>query len=312
MDMKTSKKRKHYIERIVRIKTNKLYKWSWLKFFICILGIFIFSLGINLFVVPNNLYTGGILGIAQLIRTAIVSIFKINTKFDISSIIYYLLNIPLFIFSYKRISKPFVNRTLLTVTLNSLFMALIPIPDKPLMNNVLSNTLVGGVLAGVGIGMILSTGSSTGGTDIVGVALSKGNSKITVGNIGLLFNTIIYGICGAIYGVEIMLYSILYSVFETIMIDRNHMQNIKSQTFVFTKKDPKALIKYINYDLRRGATYWKAIGGYTESNTYIIYTVLSKYERMRLEKHMNEFDKDAFMTGNDGILVRGEFNKYLF
>ena len=74
----------------------------------------------------------------------------------------------------------------------------------------------------------------------------------------------------------------------------------------------KKLIKYINYDLRRGATYWKAIGGYTESNTYIIYTVLSKYERMRLERHMNDFDKDAFMTGNDGIVVRGEFNKYLF
>lgn len=307
----TNKKRKYVLERKVKIKTNRLLRWGWFKFFKCMLGVLIFSLGINLFIVPSNLYTGGLLGLAQLIRTALMSTFNINTNIDISSIIYYLINIPLLIYAYKKLSKSFVNRTLLTVTINSVFLALIPIPSEPLMKNTLANTLIGGILSGVGIGMVLSTGSSTGGTDIIGIILTKGNSKITVGSISLGFNTFIYGICGIIYGVEIMLYSIVYSVFESIIIDRNHTQNIKSQTFIFTKKNPEKIIKFINFDLKRGATYWKATGGYTNTNTYIVCTVLSKYERMRLERHMNEFDEDAFMAENDGIMVKGEFNKYL-
>ena len=310
-DKNKNKKRKYVVERTVKIKTSKLFKWGWFKFFKCMLGLLIFCLGVNLFIVPSHLYTGGILGIAQLIRTAITSVFNINTSIDISAIIYYIINIPLFIYSYKKLSKTFFNRTLLTVTLNSILLAIIPIPNQPLMGDPLSNTLVGGILSGVGIGMVLSTGSSTGGIDIIGIVLSKGNSKITVGSIGLGFNTIVYSICGIIYGIETMLYSILYSVFETIMTDRNHMQNINSQTFIFTKKNPEKIIKYINFDLKRGATYWKATGGYTDSSTYIICTILSKYERMRLERHIKEFDEEAFMTGNDGVMVKGEFNKYL-
>ena len=63
--------------------------------------------------------------------------------------------------------------------------------------------------------------------------------------------------------------------------------------------------------MNRGATYWEAIGGYTETKTYIVYAVLSKYERMRLERHMHEFDEKAFMVGYDGMIVKGEFSKYL-
>lgn len=306
------KNRKEYkLENKVKDRVYKLYKWGWVKFEICLLGVFIFSLGVNLFIVPNNLYTGGILGVAQLIRTSMTSIFNINTSIDISSIIYYFVNIPLFILAYKKLSKEFFHRTLLTVTFNSLFLALIPIPSTPLMQSVLANTLVGGILSGVGIGMVLSTGSSTGGIDIVGMILCQGNGKITVGGISLFFNTFVYGISGLLYGVEIMLYSIIYSVFESIVTDRSHMQNINSQTFIFTKKEPDEMIKYINENLRRGATYWKANGGYTETSTYIICTVVSKYERMVLERHMKELDEDAFMTGNDGIMVKGEFKKYL-
>ena len=306
-----SKKKKYVIERTVKYKAIKSFEWGWFKVCKCILGLLIFSLGINLFIVPNNLYTGGILGMAQLIRTAIISVFNVNTSIDISAIIYYLINVPLFVFSYKRLSKVFFNRTLFGVTISSIFLAIIPIPKEPLMNNILANTLIGGMLSGIGVGMVLSTGSSTGGIDIIGIVLSQKNSIFTVGNISLLFNVIIYGVCGFMYGIEVMLYSIFYAVFETIMTDRNHMQNINSETFIFTKNNPDKIIKFINYNLKRGATYWEAIGGYTNTKTYIVYTALSKYERMRLERHMDEFDPNAFMVGNDGLLVKGDFNKYL-
>ena len=137
------------------------------------------------------------------------------------------------------------------------------------------------------------------------------SDKLSVGNIGLIFNLIVYSICGILYGIEIMIYSIIYSVFEAILLDKTHMQNIKSECFIFTKKDPKDMIKFINIDLKRGVTYWEAVGGYTNTKTYIVYTVLSKYERMKLERHINEFDKNAFMAENDEITVKGNFEKYL-
>ena len=299
------------------IKNNKIFNflkafnWGWFKFSKCIFGLFISSLAINLFIVPNNLYTGGTLGFAQILRTVIVSAFNINVNIDISSIIYYLINIPLFLIAYKDISKTFFIRTLFSVTINSIFLILIPIPKEPLIQDLLGNVLIGGIIGGIGIGMVLSTGSSTGGTDIVGIVMSKKNNKFTVGNIGLTFNVIVYGICGIKYGIEIMIYSIIYAIFETIMIDKNHTQNICSEAFIFTKKNPEKMITFINTELKRGATYWEAIGGYTHTRTYITYTVLSKYERMRLERHMKEFDNNAFMVGDDGVEIKGLFDKYL-
>ena len=292
-------------------KITKLFGWGWFKFSKCILGLFISSLAVNWFVIPNDLYTGGILGLSQIIRSLIKSTFNINTNFDISSVIYYLINIPLFLIAYKQISKKFFIRTLFAVTLNSIFLILIPIPENPLIDDVIGNILIGGILAGIGIGMILSTGGSSGGTDILGVALSKMNKKLTVGMISLIFNIVIYGICGIKYGVNVMIYSIIYAIFESIMIDRNHTQNICSEAFIFTKENPTSMIKFINNELNRGATYWEAIGGYTNTKTYIVYTVLSKYELMRLERHMNEFDENAFMVGDDGVDVHGHFEKYL-
>ena len=289
----------------------KLFNWGWFKFSKCIFGLFVSSLAINFFIVPNNLYTGGTLGFAQILRTVIVSAFNINVNIDISSIIYYLINIPLFLIAYKDISKTFFIRTFFSVTINSIFLILIPIPKEPLIQDLLGNVLIGGIIGGIGIGMVLSTGSSTGGTDIVGIVMSKKNNKFTVGNIGLTFNVIVYGICGIKYGIEIMIYSIIYAIFETIMIDKNHTQNICSEAFIFTKKNPEKMITFINTELKRGATYWEAIGGYTHTRTYITYTVLSKYERMRLERHMKEFDNNAFMVGDDGVEIKGLFDKYL-
>ena len=67
-----------------------------------------FCIAINIFIVPNNLYTGGVLGLAQLIRSIILDVFKVNIAFDFSGILYYIINIPLFFLAYKNLSKTFL------------------------------------------------------------------------------------------------------------------------------------------------------------------------------------------------------------
>ena len=95
-------------------KIVNLFKWGWFKFLKCILGTFLYSLAVNVFVVPNNLYTGGILGTSQLLRSLIMHFVDLSSvPFDISSAIYYLLNVPLFILAYKSAGKTFFVRTVL-------------------------------------------------------------------------------------------------------------------------------------------------------------------------------------------------------
>ena len=266
-----------------------------------------FCFAVNFFVVPNNLYTGGVLGLAQILRSILIDAFRLNIKFDFSGIIYYLINIPLFILAYKSIGKTFFFRTLFAVSVQAVMLS--TFPTKLLVDDVLTNAVVGGLLAGVGVGIILSSGASTGGTDIIGLVLAKKNNNYSVGKLGLFVNFIIYSIAGFMYGLETMIYSIIYSAADSLMIDRMHEQNICSTAFIFCKKNPKVINDFIKNDLNRDFTYWHAKGGYDDSRTYIIYTALTKYELIKLERKLKELDIQTFIVKSEGIGIKGEFKK---
>ena len=286
---------------------KKIFDWSLEDLFKCLFGSLLFCTAINFFVVPNNLYTGGVLGLSQLIRSVCNDVFNIKINFDYSSIIYYVINIPLFIIAYKNLGKKFFFRTVFAVSVQALLLAIIPI--KPILNDVLTNVIVGGILGGIGVGIILSSGASTGGTDIIGLTLAKKNNHFSVGKLGLGINLFIYIIAGIRYGLPIMIYSIIYSSVDNLMIDKMHNQNICSTAFIFCKENPKELNNYIKNELNRDFTYWDAKGGYDDSKTYIIYTVLTKYELIKLERNMKKFNIETFMIKSEGIGVKGEFKK---
>ena len=275
-------------------KIISLFNWKLEDVVKVLIGSLLFCYSVNVFIVPNNLYTGGVLGIAQLIRSVFIDVFKFNITYDFSGILYYLINVPFFFIAYKYISKTFVARTIFAVTVQSLLLSIIP--TKPLLDDMIVNILVGGILGGAGIGIVLSSGGSTGGSDIIGLAIAKKHNDFSVGKLGIILNVVIYSITGLMYGVEIMIYSIIYCVFESITIDRMHDQNICSTAFIFCKKNPKKINEFIKKDLNRDFTYWDAKGGYDDSRTYIIYTALTKYELFRLERYMKTYDDHAFMV----------------
>ena len=288
-------------------KIISLFNWKLEDVVKVLIGSLLFCYSVNVFIVPNNLYTGGVLGIAQLIRSVFIDVLKFNITYDFSGILYYLINVPLFFIAYKSISKTFVARTIFAVTVQSLLLSIIP--TNPLLDDMIVNILVGGILGGAGIGIVLSSGGSTGGSDIIGLAIAKKHNDFSVGKLGIILNVIIYSITGLMYGVEIMIYSIIYCVFESITIDRMHDQNICSTAFIFCKKNPKKINEFIKKDLNRDFTYWDAKGGYDDSRTYIIYTALTKYELLRLERYMKTYDDHAFMVKSEGVGIKGEFEK---
>lgn len=296
-------------------KINKLifslFKWDIKEMFKAALGTFLFCIALNIFIVPMGLYNGGGLGLSQLIRTLIVEFFKLDVGFDIAGILNYAINIPLFILAYKSVSKTFFSRTLFCVSIQTIFLTIIPVLETPIIPEILTSVLIGGIIAGVGGGMTLSAGASGGGTDIVGIVLAKRNRNFSVGKLDLAVNVVIYGICGALYGLTTMIYSIIYSAFYSIVLDNRHEQNVCSTAIIFTKKHPAKIIDFAGNEINRGSTTWEAKGGYDDSKTYITYVVLSKYELQRLERHLNVLDPSAFMVKTNGVGVKGNFEKYL-
>lgn len=285
----------------------KVLNWNKKDIIKTLIGSIMFCIAINIFIVPNNLYTGGVLGIAQLIRSIILDVFKVNISFDFSGILYYIINIPLFFLAYKNLSKTFFFRTLAVISVQTVMLSLIP--TTSVINDTLTNVLVGGLLGGTGLGIVLSCGASTGGSDIIGLVLAKKNNELSVGKIGLVLNVFIYTITGLMYGLQTMIYSIIYSFVDSLTIDKMHDQNICSTAFIFCKKNPKDINNYIKNELNRDFTYWDAKGGYDDSRTYIIYTALTKYELIKLERKIKECDFNAFMVKSEGVGIKGEFEK---
>ena len=286
---------------------KEMFNWNIKDILKALIGSFLFCLAINIFVVPNNLYTGGVLGIAQLIRSISIDILNIKTSFDFSGTIYFILNVPLFIVAYKNLGKTFFFRTVFAVAIQTIMLSIIP--SQKIVSDVLTNVFVGGILGGIGVGMILSSGASTGGTDIIGLAIAKKYNNFSVGKIGLIVNFVIYAIAGVRYGLEIAIYSIIYSVVDNILVDKMHEQNVCSTAFIFCKKNPKPINDYIKNVLDRDFTYWYSKGGYDDSRTYIIYTALTKYELIKLERALKTFDIQTFMIKSEGIGIKGEFLK---
>lgn len=243
-----------------------------------ILGCFLYAAGVNLIIIPMKLYSGGFMGVAQLIRTFMNSVLHIGvgSSFDIAGVIFYLMNVPLLYMAWKLIGKRFFFSTLAAVTLESAFLTFIPIPGTPVIEDMLTACIIGGLISGAGTGLILRGGSSGGGQDVIGVICAKKYPGFSVGKIGMLMNIVVYGICFLMFDVEIVIYSLIYTTVLSLAIDKMHIQNINTSVMIFTKQ--LGVSKAIMEETGRGVTNWDGTGAYTNETSYILYTVISKYE----------------------------------
>lgn len=272
----------------------------------------IFSAGINFFIVPADLYNGGVMGISQIIRTILSESFPIfSGNTDFAGIINFILNIPLFILAYMSIGKNFFVRTIVCVLSQTIFLSFLPIPATPFVEDALTASIIGGIICGIGIGIALRSGGSSGGMDIVGMYFTKSHDGFSVGRVTLAVNVLVYGICAVTFGIQTAIYSIIYSAVSMLMSDKTHTQNINTEVLVFTKEKPKEILDYIVQEFERDATWWEAKGGYTESRTYIIVTILSKYECAHLKRELKTIDEHAFVVSKDGMSIDGKYEKHL-
>ena len=265
----------------------------------------------SMFVVPMRLYCGGFTGISQLIKLYMVQIFDIPNQagVDLTGIILFCLNIPLFILTYRSLGKKFIIRTIFTVCLQSTFMTLIPSPKIPFFQDMLLGTAVGGVLSGVGAGVVLKAGSSGGGLDVIGMYCAKKFPNISVGKICFMINIMIYSFAVIKNGPEIAVYSIIFFAISAMIMDKVHYQNIKISAIIISKDEKMG--QEITNRLQRGVTSWMGYGEYTGDKVYVNMVVLSKYEFLDLKKLLHLIDPHVFVVINTPETVLGNFEKRL-
>ncbi len=274
-----------------------------------VLGNLSYATGVNLMINPIHLYSGGFTGIAQLIRMLLLDVLHLPqlAGVDYMGVIYFLLNVPFFLMAYKIMGRKFCITTLISIAMASVCLAIIPVPATPIVDDRILASLVGGLGSGFGAGLVLRAGSSQGGQDLIGVCLAKTHPDFKVGVIGIVISVCIYTICLFIYDIQTVLYSIIFAVMTGVFIDKVHVQNIKIECMIFTKKE--GLSDAILHELNRGATTWEGEGAYTGEGVHVLVTVISKYEEPHLREIIARIDPDAFMIINDNARVAGLFQK---
>ena len=296
----------HATQKLQEIE--KYWKWYQINRYLgALAGAVIYALGINLFIVPVSLYSGGIMGFAQVIRTVLVEYLHAPFQnFDVAGVIYYLINAPVLLLSMKRIGRRFFAKTVMCVTTVTVLLSVIPIPKQPILpEDTLACCVIGGIICGVGMGLALKCGGSLGGTDIVGMMLIKWRRDFRVGRVNMAVNVVLYGVCLFLFNVPTVIYSLIYAFVSAFAIDKVHAQTINVEVRVITKKKDEEMEKEIFSELDRGVTKWEAVGAYTDEPVHVLYILASKYELSQLKNIVYKYDPHAFVVIDEGVSVVG-------
>ncbi len=278
---------------------------------VLVLGAVLYSIGINMFVVPAELYSAGMLGLCQILRTVMERFLGLEFgHIDIAPILYYAINVPIMALAWVKLNRWFVIRTLLCLTVSTVLMTFIP--TAPLLQgDMLTNCLVGGVVAGIGLALVLRGGASLGGIDVVSLMLLRKFPGIRIGQMGLVVNLLVYGICLFLFTVPTAIYSIVHAVFYSMATDNYYTQNIDAEATLITKEPVKGLQKAIFDELHRGVTRLQGVGGYTDEEATVLLVALSQYEVDQLRAIVKRHDPHAFLVIKDHVKVFGNYTKKL-
>ena len=281
------------------------------KFPIILLGALIYAVGVNIFLKPLHLYSGGFMGFAQLIETVIKDILKIPVAFNLSGIFYYLFNVPGLVVAWRHVRKRFVVKSLLAVTAITVLVSLIPIPAEPVLHDTLSNAMIAGIICGAGIGMILRMGACDGGMTLVSMLILQLKGTGSVGKLGLYVNIVLYSICLFLFDIPTVIYSLIYSVFNSMITDRIHTQNINVQMLIITKLEDTRPMEVAIMATDRGITKWPVTGAFTDEFAMALMVIVSKYEVGRIRYIVRQYDPRAFISVTEGVRIEGNYKRKL-
>ncbi len=255
------------------------------------------AIGITIFLSPVNLYDSGISGTSMLIS-------QLTPDWLNLSLALLILNIPLFIYGYKKQGKMFTIYSLYAVCIYSLSAWLItdilPIDvsfASPLAGqDLLLCAIFGGIISGIGSGLTIRYGGAIDGIEVLSVIFAK-RLGITVGTFVMIYNVVLYIICGIALDSWILpLYSIITyaAALKTIDFIAEGISRSKSALIVTTK--PDEIVKALSDSFGTGMTIMDVKGGYSGDNKAMVYFVLNRFQIANMRNLVHEIDAGAYIS----------------
>ncbi len=267
-----------------------------LKNLIVIVGSFVIAFAFNAFLVPHEILSSGISGIAILLG--------IITPFD-TGILNFIMNVPLLILGYYKLGKEITLNTLVCVLSLSVFLYIIP--AESISDNILLSAIFGGAIGGLGIGLIMKYSGTSGGMDIIAIIISR-SSNFSVGLLLTGMNSVIVLISGTVFNWEIALYTLLSIYLTGKAIDTIYTNHEKlTMQIITTAAEP--IRQELLVSIYRGVTVTEGYGGYTLEKKHILMMVVTRYEMLQIKQIIHKHDEKAFINIFETVEVVGEFAK---
>ena len=299
---------------------KKLFSESWpglLKDYALVtLGVVSYALGWSVFLLPNNLVGGGVSGFASILMYAT----------DIPmGITYFVLNVLLLIIGTKIQGTGFGGKTIYAIVMTSVMLSIMPkiipadfIHEFAISNGKLICTFIGGIIAGFGIGLSISRGGSTGGTDIIALVWCRFKPAspgrvILIIDVGIILSSLLfpsYTETGELLPFSEKLAVVVYGLIQVTVsgyaIDLYLSGSKQSvQAFIFTKKVSE-MADAIAFDMKRGVTVLPAKGWYSKEEKEVLMVVTRKADLNLLLRYVKSIDPDAFLSVSSVMGVYGQ------
>lgn len=267
------------------------------KIFVIFLGCGIAAFGLNAFLIPNSIAAGGFSGISILINNL--------TGLPVGLGVF-LLNVPLFIAAFKRVGKEFVVISLVGTVVYSLAIdALGFLPT--FTNDLVLCSVYGGICVGIGYGIILKYGATTGGTDMLSKLLTLKFKNFPMGQMIFAMDFVVIFASVVLIGLDRGLYAIISVFISTIIIDFLIEGANKSKGFFIVTEHPEQVAECIMKGLERGVTMLSGKGAYTgKEKTVLMCAVNNRAEIVQMKELIKKCDKNAFVIISDITEVLGE------
>lgn len=262
-----------------------------------LIGSFISSLGVNMFMTHAHLLSGGASGIALIIQ------YKYKIPAGYSLIVF---NIPLLILSYYKLNRRFTYLTIIgTVSFSAFLVLTMPIKNILAINDTLLFCLYGGVLNGLGIGIVFSNHGSGGGLNIISMIIKNKYDNFDLGQLSFYANMIIVAIGAAVFDVKSALYTLVSMYITAFVTDRViHGFNRQKIILVVSQKDDE-ISTLIKKELHRGVTLLYGEGSFSKKEQKILYCAVQLQQLPRVKQLIKEIDKNAFISIIDASEVQG-------
>ncbi|MGM0863298.1 MAG: YitT family protein [Bacillota bacterium] len=279
----------------VKIKHKKIPLKEVVKRAVLItIGAMIMAVGLEIFLVPNQVIDGGIVGVS--IMLSHITGVKLG-------LFIFILNIPFFFIGYKQIGKTFAFSTLYGIIILSISTTFLH-PVAAFTQDILLASLFGGIVLGIGVGMVIRYGGSLDGTEILAILSSK-KLPFSVGEIIMFVNLFILASAGFVFSWDRAMYSLLayYVAFKMIDITIKGLDESKSVWII--SENYKEIGDALLHRLGRGVTYLKGEGAFSGDDKKVIFCVITRLEEAKLKDIVAEHDPSAFLAIADIAEVRG-------